>query len=117
VLSLLILSSVSNNLAFDFDIQRQLSLDSVDFVSNEQLLVYLSQTDATTLQTEQAVIINIAARLRALKISFLILAGIALLAIYPARGLPDYNPGEVPTELSQPPPLGGNHKPVVQAEE
>lgn len=96
LLSLLINSSVSSNLAFDFDILPQLGLDSVDFISNDQLLVFLSQTDATTLQVEQAVLINTAARLRALKISFLILAGIALLAIFPARGLPDYNPAEVP---------------------
>jgi hypothetical protein len=47
--------------------------------------------------------INIVARLRALKISFLILAGVALLAVIPAGNLPDYKPGEVPEDLAREP--------------
>ena len=43
----------------------------------------------------EAVRINEEARLRALKAAFIILAAIALLAIFPARGLPNYTPGEV----------------------
>jgi MFS family permease len=115
VLSLIITTSVTSNLAFDFEIRQQLALDSVDFVSNDQLLVFLSGTDANQLQVEQAVIINTAARLRALKISFLILAGIALLAIFPARGLPNYNPAEVPPDGSQTPPVDASQQPAAQA--
>jgi hypothetical protein len=35
-------------------------------------------------------------RLRALKIGLVIMAGIAMLAIIPARQLPNFIPGEVP---------------------
>ncbi len=49
----------------------------------------------------EAVRINEDARLEALKISFLILAGIALLAIIPAFGLPPYLPDEVPSARQQ----------------
>ena len=40
--------------------------------------------------------INTESRLRALKIGLLIMAGIAVLAIFPASRLPDYRPGEIP---------------------
>lgn len=68
----------------------------INFVSNDQLLETLSGTTATPAQTAEAIAINVEARLKALKASFLILAGIALLAIFPAGGLPGYTPGEVP---------------------
>ena len=46
----------------------------------------------------QAVRVNTEARLRALKIGLLIMAGLALLTIIPAGRLPNYVPGEVPDE-------------------
>ena len=42
--------------------------------------------------------INTEARLRALKIGLLIMAGFALLALIPAGQLPDYRPGEIPPD-------------------
>ncbi len=57
----------------------------------------MSTTDATSEQVEEAVRINTQGRLRALKLSFLILASIAALAIFPSAGLPNYNPGDVAT--------------------
>ncbi|HSO27130.1 MAG TPA: hypothetical protein VLS48_03605, partial [Anaerolineales bacterium] len=72
-----------------------ISLDSVDFVSNDQLQDYLDELNATPEQEDQAIEINTEARLQALKISFLLLAGIALLAIFPALGLPGYNDEEI----------------------
>ena len=42
--------------------------------------------------------INEDARRRALQSSFLIVAGISLLAIFPAAKLPDYVPGELSAE-------------------
>lgn len=77
----------------------QINLDNVDFITNTQLETYLTErTDATPEQVAEAVAINTEARLRALKASFLILAGFSLLAIVPALGLPDYRPGEVPPD-------------------
>jgi len=42
--------------------------------------------------------VNTEARLRALKIGLLVLAGLGLLAIIPAGRLPNYLPGEIPGE-------------------
>jgi len=40
--------------------------------------------------------INSEARRQGLKIGFLIMAGLALLSIFPAGRLPSYRPGEIP---------------------
>ncbi len=82
-------------------LQAQLPLDNVEFVSNEQLVDVLRATDATPSQVAELVAINAASRLRALKATFLILAGISLLAVFPAGGLPGYVPGEVPAERAE----------------
>ena len=42
--------------------------------------------------------VNTEARLRALKIGLLIMAGLALLAVIPAGQLPNYLPGEIPSD-------------------
>ncbi len=59
-----------------------------------------TETDLTPQQETAFVEINVVARLQALKISFLILASIALLAVIPAGGLPNYVPKEVPAEIA-----------------
>lgn len=85
---------VSNNLAghptLTPDLQSQLNLDSVRFVSNNELKEILSATTATPEQVNEAVLLNEEARLRALRDAFLILAVVASLAIFPARNLPVY---------------------------
>ena len=45
-----------------------------------------------------AVLINASARLRALKATFLIVAAISLLSIFPSLRLPGYTPGELEVE-------------------
>ncbi len=60
----------------------------------------LEETDLTPQQEAAAVEINVVARLQSLKISFLVLASIALLAVIPAGGLPGYVPKEVPVGTS-----------------
>jgi hypothetical protein len=82
-------------------LQRQVNLDNINFVSNDQLDEVLAQTSATPEQIAEAVSINEAARLRALRASFLILGALALLAIFPAMGLPDYSPGDDPPPSSE----------------
>ena len=62
-------------------------------------LLRKSRTDTTTATPEQineAVAVNTEARLLALKIGLLVMAGLALLSIIPAGRLPDYRPGEIP---------------------
>jgi MFS family permease len=78
------------------ELQIQLNLDTVPFISNDHLRETLARTSATPEQVNEAVRINTDARLVALKVSFFTLAGLALLAFFPAAGLPDYGRGEVP---------------------
>jgi MFS family permease len=75
----------------------------VDFITNTQLQGYLDDFGATPEQVDEAVGINTLARLRALQASFLILAGISTLAIFPASGLPNYTPGEIPAVTDEEP--------------
>ena len=77
---------------------KQVDFDRASFVSNARLKDVMAGTSATPEQVEEAVRINTDARLRALKLSFLLLAGIALLMIGPAGRLPDYIRGAAGSE-------------------
>jgi MFS family permease len=105
VLSALILSSLVGNPTIPPELKAQVALDNIDFVSNDQLLATLQGTTATPAQVGEAVRINTESRLLALKISFLVLALISLLAIFPAGGLPHYDPHEIP--IDQPEAVAG----------
>jgi len=101
LLSLLVVNSLVNNPVIPPSvIEEQIDLYNIDFVSNEQLDEVLEEIDLTLQQEIAVVEVNMTARLQSLKISFLVLASIALLAIIPAGGLPDYIPGEVPAEIA-----------------
>lgn len=79
-------------------LRYEINFDNIDFVSNDQLKAVLGQTSATPAEVDEAVLINAAARLRALKATFLILAAISLLSIIPSLRLPGYKPGELSVE-------------------
>ena len=99
LLSMIIASSLVNNPVIPTEvIQETVDLDNIDFVSNDDLDDILDESDLTPLQEAQVVVINIEGRLQALKLSFIILAFVALLAVVPAGGLPDYLPGEIPAD-------------------
>lgn len=68
---------------------EQVNLDRATFLSNDQVEIVLARTTATPQQKDAAAEINAEARLRALKLSLLFLAGLALLMVMPVRGLPD----------------------------
>ncbi|GKX51260.1 MFS transporter [Budvicia aquatica] len=80
------------------EIQAQVNMDSINFVSNDRLQSVLSQTTATPEQVAEAVRVNEEARLRALKFGLLIMALLSLLSIFPAGRLPDYLSGELPAD-------------------
>jgi MFS family permease len=80
------------------ELTSEVVFDDVDFVTNDELRSVLGATSATREQVEEAVEINENARLRALRASFLIVAGISLLSIFPAARLPKYVPGELSAE-------------------
>jgi hypothetical protein len=78
------------------ELKMEMNLDNVPFTSNTQLHNFLASTGATPEQVHEAERINTEVRLVALKVSFFTLALLALLAFFPAGGLPDYMRGEIP---------------------
>lgn len=77
------------------ELAEELNLDSVNFISNENLRTRLESTSASPEQVDEAVRINTESRLRALKTGFLVLSGLALLALVPCNWLPAYRPEEL----------------------
>lgn len=98
LLSAIVLGSIAANPALPKEVQRQVDLDNITFVSNDRLRSVMENTTATPQQVREAVRVNTEARLRALKIGLLLMAGLALLAVIPAGQLPNYLPGEVPAD-------------------
>jgi MFS family permease len=98
LLSAIALSNIAANPVLPKEIQSQVDLDNITFVSNDRLRSVMEGTTATPQQVTEAVRVNTEARLRALKIGLLIMAGLALLAIIPAGRLPNYLPGEIPND-------------------
>ena len=100
LLSAIVFSYLAANPVLPKETRTQVDLDNITFVSNDRLRSVMEGTSATPQQVAEAVQVNTEARLRALKIGFLIMAGLALLAIIPAGGLPNYLPGEIPGDES-----------------
>lgn len=96
LLSAILLSSVAATPKLTPELQAQVNLDNINFVSNDRLQETLARTTASPEQIVEAVRINSEARLRALKIGFLMMALVAMLAIFPAGRLPNFVPGELP---------------------
>lgn len=88
VLAASVTTSVAKNPIIPRSLTSEVALDTVSFVSNDRLRQVLVRTTATPGQVTEAVRINTAARLRALKVSLLALAALALLAIFPAGARP-----------------------------
>jgi MFS family permease len=104
LLSSMVFYRLADNTRLPLEVQNQLNLDNITFISNDRLLTVMQQTTADPQQVEEAVRINTEARLRALKMGLLIMAGVALLSIAPASRLPDYRPGEIPDNPPPPEP-------------
>ena len=94
LLSATVMANLSANPLIPAHLQAEVDLDSINFVSNEQLTATLTATGASAESIDEAVRINSEARLRALKLSFLLLSGLALLAIVPAGALPGFHPDD-----------------------
>ena len=102
LLSAIMLSAIAASPKLTPELQAQVNLDSINFVSNDRLQETLARTTASPEQIAEAVRVNSESRLRALKIGLLIMALVALLAIFPAGKLPDYIPGEMPDPSPKP---------------
>jgi predicted MFS family arabinose efflux permease len=96
LLSAIALGGIAASPKLTPELQAQVDLDSINFVSNDRLQTVLSGTNANPAQVAEAMRVNTESRQRALKIGLLIMAGLALLSIIPAGRLPDYRPGELP---------------------
>lgn len=95
LLSTSVQQHLRRNPAIASQLQAHLDLDRVAFVSNDRLREVMERSKATPQQLDEAVQINTQARLRALKVSFFTLAGLALLAFIPAlraQSRPDFPP-------------------------
>jgi MFS family permease len=91
VLSVSITRDLVDNPVIPRDLKAQVDLDDIDFVSNDHLREVLEETTAAPEQVTEAVRINTEGRSRALRICFLALTGLGLVAIFPAGGLPGYD--------------------------
>jgi MFS family permease len=98
VLSAIVMRSVAENPKLPPEILSQVDLDNVNFVSNDRVRSVMERTTAAPEQIAEAVRINTDARLRALRLGFLIMAGLALITIIPAGRLPNYIPGDIPSD-------------------
>ncbi|HEX5166641.1 MAG TPA: MFS transporter [Thermomicrobiales bacterium] len=97
-LGLLLAISFAESPAIPDEIHDHIELDDVDFVSNDELEEALEGSALAPEVAQEVVRLNSEARLTALKISFQVLAGMALVGIFPAGRLPAYVPGEVPSK-------------------
>ena len=99
VLSSTVASSVAEHPEIPPGLVAQVDLDDVNFLSNTQVAEILARTSANPVELAAAIEVNSEARLRALQISLLALAGIATLAIVPAGRMPRVRPGDLPEVL------------------
>lgn len=104
ILSSIMLTKIATSPLLTPELQAQVNLDNINFLSNERLEDVLSRTTATREQVTEAVRVNAEARLQSLKIGLLLMAAIALLAIWPAGRLPNYLPGDIPDPQMTPKP-------------
>ena len=88
ILAVNVQRSLVDNPSIPRELIMQVDLDRANFVSNAQLKDVMAGTTASPEQIAEAVRINTDSRRRALKLSFLVLAGIALLVIVPVGRLP-----------------------------
>ncbi|GAA5032504.1 MFS transporter [Microbacterium fluvii] len=100
ILSVNVVAALADHPELPPDLVAQVDLDRTNFVSNDRLRDILDDTDATPAQVDAAVAVNEEARLSALKLGLLILAGVSAAAIVPASRLPKYVPGEIPESVA-----------------
>ncbi len=80
----------ADNAVISAELKDQINLGNMNFFSDVQLQDRLSALQATPEEMKEALVINASARTRAIKTGFLILSGLALLAIFPCAWLPGY---------------------------
>jgi hypothetical protein len=90
VLSASVTTALVDNPVIPQELKVQVDLDNVDFVIDDRLREVLEHTTAPPPQVAEAVRLHTQARLRSLRICLLALAGLPMVAIFPAGALPRY---------------------------
>lgn len=99
LLSMMIMTNVTASPVITPEIIEQLNFDNVNFLTNDQVEdILANRIGANPEEMAKAILINAEARLRALKISLLGLAFLALLAIVPAGRMPGFREEDLPVE-------------------
>jgi hypothetical protein len=88
LLSASIMTELVGNPTIPAALKSEVNFDNTNFISNGRLISVMNRTSATPAQIDEAVRINEEARLNSLRRCFFILAGLALLTVIPAGGLP-----------------------------
>jgi MFS family permease len=101
LLTSMILGKLTENPVITAELKDEVNLTNLNFLSDSLLKERLKDTTATAEQFREALRVNAEARTRALKIGFLLLSGLALLGIFPCSWLPNYKPGEIPSDRSK----------------
>jgi RND family efflux transporter MFP subunit len=92
------------------ELKAQVDPDNINFVSNDRLLEVMQRTTATPAQVAEATRINTEARLQALKIGFLVMAGLRRLRCFRRAGCPNTNPATYLPDRRRPPDAGSRNK-------
>ena len=98
VLSAGVMSRATDNPLITAEMKAEVDLGSINFLNNDRLKERFEAISAAPEQIAEAVRINSETRLRALKIGFFVLACTAIFAMVPCGWLPDYRPGELPSD-------------------
>jgi predicted MFS family arabinose efflux permease len=104
LLTTMIMLRLADNPVLTQEVLAQLDLDRINFVTDARLNEIMARTTATADQVIEAVRVNQESRIQAIKIGLLLMAGVALLAIFPAANLPNYKPGDIPAHPAPPSP-------------
>ena len=90
MLGFFVARDVAASPVFSQELVQEVNLDRADFITNDQLKVVLEGTSASPAEVDAAVEVLSDARLDALQLTLMLLAALALLALVPAGGIPDF---------------------------
>ena len=98
------LTGIQQNPAVPADVKAQANVElagGVPFISDADLQAALDQEGASQETTTAVLEVNQQARLDGLRAALVVLAGVALLALFAARRIPTLQPGSTPEAATQ----------------
>lgn len=97
-LGLFAVRDVASSTIFSDQLIEEVNLDNADFITNDQLRATLEETSASPEEVDAAVEVLEDARLDSLQLTLMLLASLALLALVPAGGMPDFRKPDLTVE-------------------